>query len=124
MENVYIQSPFVAQIWVHGDSLQSWIVAIIVAEPAECKKWAAANGVDASDLGKLMENKDLNKAVSDNLLELAKANKFSGLEKVKKLYLTADPFTIENDILTPTMKIKRNIAKKVYQAEIDKMYAS
>jgi len=50
------------------------------------------------------------------LLELAKANKFSGLEKIKKIHLTLDPFTIENEILTPTMKIKRNVAKNVFQA--------
>lgn len=45
LENVYIQSPFVAQIWVYGDSLQSWLVAIIVAEVPECKKWAKQNDV-------------------------------------------------------------------------------
>ena len=58
-----------------------------------------------------------------DLLELAKANKFSGLEKIKKIHLTLDPFTIENEILTPTMKIKRNIAKNIFQEQLDKMYA-
>lgn len=46
--------------------------------------------------------------------KLAKANNFSGLEKIKKVHLTLDPFTIENDLLTPTMKLKRNIAKKYF----------
>ena len=41
------------------------------------------------------------------MLELAKVNKLSGLEKVKKIYFASEPMTIENDILTPTMKIKR-----------------
>lgn len=49
------------------------------------------------------------------MLELAKVNKLSGLEKIKKVFFTADPMTIENDILTPTMKIKRNIAKVVFK---------
>jgi long-chain acyl-CoA synthetase len=35
-----------------------------------------------------------------------------------------DPFTIENELLTPTMKLKRNIAKKVLQEKIDSMYAN
>lgn len=48
LENVYITSPFVAQIFVHGDSLQSWLVAIIVVDPAHVKKWAIEN---AKDLG-------------------------------------------------------------------------
>lgn len=54
---------------------------------------------------------------------LAGENKFNSLEKIKQLHLTLDPFTQENDILTPTLKIKRNIAKKVFQKEIDKLYA-
>lgn len=99
---------------MHGDSLQSWLVAVVVAEVSECKKWAKEKGIPSDDVPALMNNPEMNKAIIDNLLELAKANKFSGLEKIKKLYLTADPMTIENDILTPTMKIKRNIAKKVY----------
>ena len=49
------------------------------------------------------------------MLELAKQNKLSGLEKVKKIYLAPEPMTIENDILTPTMKIKRNVAKNVFK---------
>ena len=44
------------------------------------------------------------------------------MEKPKKIFLTKEPFTVENDMLTPTFKMKRNVAKKVYQAEIDEMY--
>jgi long-chain acyl-CoA synthetase len=115
LENVYIQSPFAAQIFVYGDSLQSWLVAIIVPEMAEVKKWCVAQGMDASDLVPLLNGDALQKAILENLLELAKVNKFSGLEKIKKIYVTSDPFSIENNILTPTMKIKRNIAKDVYK---------
>ena len=35
-----------------------------------------------------------------------------------------DPFTVESDILTPTMKIKRNIAKAMFSEQIVKMYSS
>jgi len=49
-------------------------------------------------------------------------HKFNGLEKIKKVHLTAEAFSIENDLLTPTMKIKRNIARKAYAAQIEKMY--
>lgn len=61
--------------------------------------------------------------MNDDLLRIAAENKLSSLEKPKAIHLTLDPFTIENDIITPTFKLKRNVAKKVYQAEIDMMYA-
>lgn len=37
--------------------------------------------------------------------------------------MTWEAFTQENDLITPTFKLKRNIAKKVYQEDIDRMYA-
>lgn len=49
-------------------------------------------------------------------------NKFNGLEKIKKVFLTAEPFSMDNDLLTPTMKIKRNIARKLFAPQIEKMY--
>ena len=54
----------------------------------------------------------------------AKAKEYglNSLEKVKALHLTAEPFSIDNDIITPTFKIKRNIAKKVFMDQIEKMY--
>jgi long-chain acyl-CoA synthetase len=71
----------------------------------------------------VIDSEDFRKVVNDDLLKLAGENKLSSLEKPKAIHLTLDPFTIENDMITPTFKLKRNIAKKVYQAQIDKMYA-
>ncbi len=46
----------------------------------------------------------------------------SGLEKVRKFKLTSEAFSVENDLLTPTFKIKRPQAKKVFEKEIQAMY--
>lgn len=40
LENVYIQSPFIQQLYVHGDSLQSFLVAVIIPDFSAIKKWA------------------------------------------------------------------------------------
>lgn len=57
------------------------------------------------------------------MIKLANANKFNGLEKPKMIKLLKDPFTVESDILTPTMKLKRNVATKMFQEDIEKMYS-
>lgn len=46
----------------------------------------------------------------------------SGLEKVKKVAFHHEVFSVENDLLTPTFKVKRNIAKKLFAKEIEEMY--
>ena len=57
------------------------------------------------------------------MADKAKEYSLTSLEKIRKIHLTAEPFTVENDIITPTFKIKRNVAKKVFQTQIDQMYA-
>jgi len=53
---------------------------------------------------------------------LAVEAKFNSLEKPGQLMLLKEPFTIENEYLTPTMKMKRNVAKKMLAAEIEELY--
>lgn len=45
-----------------------------------------------------------------------------GFEIPTKIHLTSTLFTIENDLLTPTFKLKRNDAKKFFLADIKRMY--
>lgn len=71
-----------------------------------------------------MADTKLMQAVYDNLIKLANENKLNSLEKPKQIMLIREPWTDANDYLTPTMKIKRNVAKNKLQAEIDRMYAS
>ena len=46
-----------------------------------------------------------------------------GFEDIKALLLEHDPFSIENELLTPTYKLKRAPLQKRYQKDIDAMYA-
>ena len=45
----------------------------------------------------------------------AKEQGLTSLEKLKKVFLTKELFTQENNLITPTFKIKRNVAKRVFQ---------
>ena len=49
-------------------------------------------------------------------------NGLKGFELPKKIFLFKERFSIENQIITPTMKIKRHVAKKIFEEEINKMY--
>jgi len=53
--------------------------------------------------------------VHEDCMKLAASNKFNSLEKPKAIKLILDPWTQENDMLTPTFKLKRNVAKKMYE---------
>jgi long-chain acyl-CoA synthetase len=51
--------------------------------------------------------------------DLAKDSHLTSLEKIYRIHLTKDPFTVDNNLMTPTFKIKRNIAKERFKTEID-----
>lgn len=59
-----------------------------------------------------------------SMAQEGKAAQLRGFEQVAAVTLVAEPFTVENAMLTPTFKLKRNVARETYQPLIDQMYAS
>jgi len=78
---------------------------------------------DKDNVHEHFNNPQLLAEVIKSLENIGKQNEFKGFEMIKKVHLTNDMFTIENDLLTPTMKLKRNEAKKRYIETIKKFYA-
>ena len=114
LENVFVLSQAIAQCFVYGDSLKNALVAIVVPDEAHVKAWCAETGKEDA-----FEDPDYKKLVLDDMLRLAQENKLTGLEKPKEIFLEREPFSVENDILTPTFKLKRNVARKVFQDRLD-----
>jgi len=75
-----------------------------------------------NNLDAVIKDSEFKKVVMDDLEQLGKSNKLSTLEKPKDVILTTEPFTIENNILTPTFKLKRNVARDIYKKQIDALY--
>lgn len=114
LENVYINAPLIGQIFVYGDSLKNSLCAVIVPEIPPVMKWAKENNKNA-DFANLCKDPELNKAISDSIMQLAVAAKFTSLEKPYDIYLHPEAFSVENNLMTPTFKLKRNIAKQVFK---------
>lgn len=52
----------------------------------------------------------------------AKECGLKGFEKVKKIYLESTPFSVEDGLLTPTLKIRRHDARKKYESQLQRLY--
>ncbi|CAI2361356.1 unnamed protein product [Moneuplotes crassus] len=121
LENIYNKSQFVAQIFVHGFSTMSYLVAVIVPDPEYLKIWAANRGLD-TDLGTLVESQDLRDAIQQDLNDRTIKGGLNGLEKIKKFHLTLEMFSIENGLLTPSMKLIRHRAKVSFKPIFEELY--
>ena len=96
IENLLCLNEKIKQSFVYGDK-KTYLVALIVSEAEENKK----------EIEKNIEN--LNKSLSL-------------VEKVKKFKLIKEEFTIENGMLTPTLKLKRKKILEKYKEDLEKLY--
>ncbi|KAG0190758.1 hypothetical protein DFQ28_001605 [Apophysomyces sp. BC1034] len=122
IENVFSKDSLVAQIYIHGDSLQSQLVAIIVPDPDALRSWLAESNKRSLDHAATCRNPDVVRAVRDHIIKVGKRAGLRGFELPRAIMLDPEPFTIQNDLLTPTFKIKRQQAKKHYEREIKQLY--
>lgn len=83
---------------------------VIVPEEDWVKKWATTKGIEFN-FQALCSNADLKKDISDDMMRLATEKKLSSLEKPKQFILYHEAFSMDNNLLTPTFKLKRNQAK-------------
>jgi len=121
LENIYVQSRFVLQVFVHGETIKSSLVAIVVPDPEVVLPWAEENG-KAKDVASLCKDPDLIKVVFEDMTVVGKANQLRGFEFVKEIHLSPTPFSVDNDLLTPTFKLKRPQAQKAYADELAELY--
>jgi long-chain acyl-CoA synthetase len=111
--------PEIAQSMVYGDKKPN-IVALIVPHPDFASDWATANG-KKMDMAALVEDADFRKAIA---AAVDKVNTdMSVIERVRKFILTAEGFTTENEMMTPSMKIRRHVIRKNYGDALEGLYA-
>ena len=126
IENILGRSGLIAQCFVYGDSFQSSLVAFVVPDEEPTMLWAKQQG-DASLAGasfaQLCQSPALKEAILADIRRLAQESKLAGFEIVKAIHLEPKPFSAEEDLLTPTFKLKRQKAKEKYENVIRKLYA-
>uniref|UniRef100_A0A8C3LGL4 Long-chain-fatty-acid--CoA ligase n=1 Tax=Chrysolophus pictus TaxID=9089 RepID=A0A8C3LGL4_CHRPC len=123
IENIYIRSDPVAQIYVHGDSLQAFLVGIVVPDAEVMPGWAKKRGFDGT-YEELCRNKELQKAIMEDMVRLGKESGLHSFEQVKAIYIHSDMFSVQNGLLTPTLKAKRPELRDYFKKQIEELYSS
>ncbi|XP_045796845.1 long chain acyl-CoA synthetase 1-like isoform X3 [Trifolium pratense] len=121
LENVYGITPIVEDVWVYGNSFKSVLVAVVVPNEDIAKKWSYSNGYMAP-FSELCSFDQFKKYVLSELKLTAERNKLKGFEQIKGVILDPHPFDMDRELVTATMKKRRNIMLKYYQVEIDEEY--
>ncbi|KAJ3506321.1 hypothetical protein NM208_g16091 [Fusarium decemcellulare] len=129
IENVYMGSTnLITMAYVHGDGTQSSLVGIFGIDVENFAPFASKilqETIAPSEVAALRSaaNDPKVKAKFLKLLDdIGRRHKFNSFERVRNVHLDIDPFTIDNGLFTPTLKLKRPQTAKAFREHIDRMY--
>ncbi|MBB4264955.1 AMP-dependent synthetase/ligase [Roseospira visakhapatnamensis] len=110
----------IAQAMIYGDR-RPHLVALLVPDSEWLGRWAAKAGKDA-DLPALADDPDLRSAIGAAVTRVNA--KLGQIEKVRRFMIAPEPFTVDNDQMTPTLKVRRHILKAEYGDRLERLYRS
>jgi long-chain acyl-CoA synthetase len=110
-------SPYIANVMLYGDN-KPFNVALIVLDRAAIEKWAKESGVVLTDL---TTDEFVRSLIAKELKD--RSASFKGYERPQKFLLTAEDFTTENGMLTPTLKLKRRRVLDQYGSTLEALYS-
>jgi len=118
VEGILTLQPEILQAMITGDK-RPYMVGLVVPDPEWALEWSRAEGL-AYDFVKLQSNPVFKKAVSEAVDRVNK--ELSVIEKVRRFEFADEPFAIENEELTPSMKIRRHVIKARYEDRLNSLY--
>jgi long-chain acyl-CoA synthetase len=118
IEGKLATSKYINQTCVIGDS-RKFLTALVTLDADNTAAYAKEKGIQFSGISDLIKNEEIQKLIEAEVEE--KNKEFASFESIKKVTIVPE-FTIENGLLTPTLKVKRNMAIESHKKEIDLMY--
>ena len=118
IEGVLATSKYINQVCVIGDR-RKFLSALVTLDEENIKDFSREKGIPFDSLNDLIGNETIKALIDQEVQEKNKA--FARYETIKKVVLVPE-FTIENGLLTPTLKIKKNRVLNSFAEKIDQMY--
>jgi len=115
MEMAIADDALFEQVMIMGEA-KPYLVAITVLEKEQWKRFSRRMGFAENDFSKSEVEQILLKRISRNL------HNFPGYAQIRRITCTLEPWTIEQGLITPTLKIKRSRVMEKFQQQIDAMY--
>jgi long-chain acyl-CoA synthetase len=119
LENDLKTSKYVSQAMVVGDR-QPYVAALITLDPEELPKWAAEQGLEG-DLATLAGSEPVRELIQ-SVVDSVNDDR-SRYEQIKRFVIAPRDFTMDDDELTPTLKLKRRVVAQHFAGELDALYS-
>jgi long-chain acyl-CoA synthetase len=120
IENALKLNPYVGIAAILGDR-RKFPAVMISPNFVRLEEWARANGIAFSSRAELVANPKV-QSLYQGIVEEQNQN-LARFEKLKRVMLVPDEFTLDNGALTPTLKLRRRVIEERYKKQIDELYA-
>ncbi len=114
MEAAILRDLIFEQVMVIGES-RPYLCVLAVLNGKNWEKYANAHGLDANARDETIEEILLDKITYET-------REFPGYARIRKVTVMAEPWTVDNEMLTPTLKLRRSKILEHYKTEVDKLY--
>ena len=122
IESVYCHSHYIAQCYVHGDSLKSCVIAVVVPRHSAIKEWAERRGIPSDSFTTLCCHRDLKRFIMDEMKPLAQEFGLAYYEEAREIYLHPNLFSVTNGLLSSSGKLMRQKLVKYFKPQLEDMY--
>jgi len=122
IENIYLTNKYVGEVYVYGDSFRSNLVGVVVPDPDNVMALGKELGIENTSFDNVCKDPRVASKVLEEMNKTGKAAKLVGYEMVKEIYLEPQSFVLLG-LTTPSMKLRRDVAKAHFKEIIEKLYA-
>ena len=120
LESLINQSQFVEQAVIIGDR-RKFVSALIVPDFENLRAWAKEQRIETTDKNELVGDRRVTEMIKKDVSRLT--SEVADYEKVKRVALLAQEFTIDGGELTPTLKVRRRVVEEKYGDLIESLYS-
>ncbi len=119
VEGYLVAEPEIHQAMVHGDA-RPHLVALLILDAEFLKAWAEKSLKYNENAESLFEDVNLKKEITKVVDRVN--SKLSSIERIRSFIISNEEFTIENEMLTPTLKVRRHVIRNYYMNKLESLY--
>merc|ERR1712013_364281 len=122
VEKIYTTSYYTSQVFVHGNSLKTHVIAVVVPRQAAIQEWAERRHIPSHSFTALCNNKELKRFLMEDIAKMSQEAGLAYYEEVKDIYLHPNLFSVQNGLLSTSGKLMRQKLVKYFKPQLEDLY--
>ncbi len=121
LENLLKTDEYISEVMLYGDK-KRFVSALVVPDFENLERYALSHDILYTDIRGLLEDPEIIRLYEQRIKKVHEENEIPSYEQIKKFILLDSDFSMDDEEITPTMKLRRKIVTAKYQQQLDALY--